>query len=459
MPASAPHGPLIRLLAVALPLAAGIVLAAWLVAQRGGPERSEAREPPVPATVIAAPEVAYVPRAVGYGEARPTRVWRAVPEVAGEIVASHPELRSGALIRAGAELYRIDPTGPELSIREAEAAIAASEAALAELAARRDSTDSLLAIERERLAVAEAELERQRTLLARGTVSQSVVDRQEREYLAQRLAVQDLENTLARMPSEERRLEAELELQRAHLARARRDLANTVIRAPFDLRVAGAPAETGQVVQLGETLMQGDGIDAAEVEAEVPIEHFRALIDPERRPDFSSLERVSEAIGSLGLTAEVRLRGAGGIARWSARVARISEAIDPRTRTVGVVVSVDRPYENARPPEQPPLVKGMYVEVRLCGPARGPAVVIPRVALHNGRVYLAGPDDRLAIREVTLTGRLGGIAVLSGGVDPGERVVLTDLVPAIEGMLLDPRADAAAAEALVREAAGEGVCP
>lgn len=450
---------LLRMLALLLPVAAGVLLAVWLVAQRDGPSQPGLLEAPVPVAVIDAPEIAYVPRALGYGEARPARVWRAVPEVGGEIVATHPELEAGALIRAGAELFRIDSTTPELAIREAEATIAAGEAGLSELGVRRDSTERLIEIERERLALASAELERQQTLLARNTVSQSVVDRQEREFLQQRLAVQELENTLARLPAEERRLEAELELERARLDRARRDLAHTTITAPFDLRVAGTPAEAGQVVQVGETLMQGDSIAATEVEAEVPIAQFRSLIDPARALDFGSVKRVSEAVAALGLRAEVRLRGAGSAASWPARVDRISEAIDPRTRTVGVVVVVDEPYERARPPERPPLVKGMYVEVRLCGPAREPAVVIPRAALHAGRVYVAGADDRLEIRAPTVAARQDGVAVLASGVQPGERVVLTDLVPAIEGLLLAPRTDEAAAEALVREARAEGVCP
>ena len=454
-----PRRPALRLLALLLPLAAGVALAAWLIAQRGGPDRVTAQEQPVPVTVIPVPEISYVPRAIGYGEARPARVWSAVPEVGGEIVATHRNLQSGALIREGAELFRIDPTGPELAIREAGAAVAAGKAALAELSARQESTEQLLEIERERLALAEAELERQKTLLDRGTVSEATVDRQEREFLQQRLAVQDLENSLVRLPAERRRLEAELERERAKLARARRDLAHTVVTAPFDLRVAGTPAETGQVVQVGETLMQGDSIAATEVEAEVPIEQFRALIDPDLDLDLGSVGRVDEAIKALGLQAEVRLRGAGTTASWPARVDRMSETIDPRTRTVGVVVVVDEPYARARPPEKPPLVKGMYVEVRLCGPARDPAVVVPRSALHEGRAYLADDGDRLEIREVAVATHQEGVAVLAGGVEAGERLVLTDLVPAIEGMTLAPRPDEAAGKALTREARGAGVCP
>ena len=444
---------------VIVPVIAGVGLAAWLAAQREAPDRREAGEAATPVTVIDAPSIAYVPRATGFGAASPARVWRAVPQVAGEIVDKHASLAAGTILPKGTLLFRIDPTDYELAVEEAEAAIAARKADLNELESRRESTGHSLEIERERLELSRAELERQRSLLDRGTVPQATVDRQEREFLQQRQAVQELENALARLPAEKQRLEAEVERERARLARAQRDLERTRLRAPFDLRVGEVLAETGQVVQMGETLMHGDDVTASEVEAEVPIARFRALLDPSRLPEIQAVEELNDAIDAMGLRAEVRLRGAETTARWTARVDRLSEAIDPETRTVGVVVVVERPYARARPPERPPLVKGMYVEVQLCGPSRDPAVVVPRSALHQGRLYVAGPEDRLEIRDVTVASHQGGLAVIAEGLAAGERVVLTDLVPAIGGMRLAPRADESAAAALTAEARGEGTCP
>ena len=56
----------------------------------------------------------------------------------------------------------------------------------------------------------------------------------------------------------------------------------------------------------------------------------------------------------------------------------------------------------------------------------------------------------------------GGRAVLSGvslALAPGERVVLTNLVPAIEGMLLAPRVDEAAEGSLRAAVTGEEATP
>ncbi|MDZ7749440.1 MAG: efflux RND transporter periplasmic adaptor subunit [Halofilum sp. (in: g-proteobacteria)] len=454
--------PVTRTLAILAPLLAGAAIAAWLIADRPPAATDDSAERARAVAVIEAPAIAWVPRATGYGEARPARTWRATAEVAGRVVERHAELASGAILPAGTRLLQIDRADYELALAEARAAISARRAQLDELETREENLQRTLEIERRRLEVAQRELERQQRLLDEGTVSRADVDRQQREYLQQRQAVQEIESSLAQIPAERRRLQAELERDRARETQAERDLPRTVVHAPFDIRVSAVDTETGEYVRVGDVLLRADGVAATEVEAEVPVSQFRAILDPARLPADADPVRLERLLPRMGLRAEVRLRATGGtepMARWSARVDRISDAIDPRTRTVGVVTVVDDPYANARPPERPPLVKGMYVEVRLCAPARQPAVVIPRAALHGGRVYVAGPDDRLAIRAVDVGYRHGGFAVIADGLAAGERVVVSDPVPAIAGMLLAPSTDAETAAALATEARGTAACP
>lgn len=449
-------------LAILLPLTLGIAVVVLAVSLRTDPARDTTREDTYGVLVIEAPSLPWRPRATGFGEARPARTWRAVAEVPGRVEARHAELETGAILPAGTPLFQIDRTDYELAMREAEASIAARQAQIEELEARRGNLERSLEIERRRLAVAERELERQQRLLEQNSVSQAELDRQEREYLQQRQAVQELENSLARIPAERRRLEAELDRDRARRQQAERDLARTRIIAPLDLRVSAVQAEQGQYVGAGEILMAGDDVGASEVEAGVPVQQFRGILRPVERADDAPAAQLDELLAAMNLSAEIRLRGSGTsepVARWPARVDRISDAIDPRTRTVGVVAVVDRPYAKARPPEQPPLVKGMYVEVRFCAPPRPEAVVLPRTALHEGRVYVVDGDDRLQIRTPGIRFRHGGFVVVDDGIAAGERVVVSDPVPAIGGMKLDPRTDAAAREALIEEARGTRDCP
>lgn len=448
---------------MAVPLAVGALLAAWLIAGRTPPERSTAGEAVRPVAVITAPEIAWRPRATGYGTARAARSWRGVAEVSGRIVARHPDLDTGAILPRDSELLQIDRTDYRLAVAEARSAIAAGEARLKELVTRAANLDQSLDIEQRRLEVAERELDRLRTLYQRGTVPRADVDRQQSAFLQQRQAVQELRNSISQIPAERQRLDAELERDKTRLAQARRNLPKTTVKAPFDLRVSAVDAEVGQYVRAGENLVSGDSVSATEVEAEIPINEFRSILDPRRLPEGAlEVTDLDKLLKAMGLTARVGLRASAApepTVSWRARVDRISDAIDPRTRTVGLVVTVDDPYADARPPEQPPLVKGMYVRVRVCAPARPAAVVVPRAAVHAGRIHVADARDRLDIREVEVLYRHGGFAVIGDGLAGGERVVVSDPVPAIGGMKLEVSADRSMSESLAAEARGDGICP
>lgn len=103
----------------------------------------------------------------------------------------------------------------------------------------------LLEIERDHLA--ERELGRTRTLVEREAVAASRLDEQETQTLSFRKVVQELQNQLNAMPSERKRLEAEIEQNQSRLTRANRDLGYTTVTAPFDFRVAEVSVEQGSV--------------------------------------------------------------------------------------------------------------------------------------------------------------------------------------------------------------------
>ena len=70
-------------------------------------------------------------------------------------------------------------------------------------------------------------------------------------------------------------------------------------------------------------------------------------------------------------------------------------------------------------------------------------------------VYVADADDRLEFRPVRLGPAQSDFVVVDAGLAAGDRVVVTDLIPAIAGMLLAPTPDAALGERLLAEAAGD----
>jgi hypothetical protein len=95
------------------------------------------------------------------------------------------------------------------------------------------------------------------------------------------------------------------------------------------------------------------------------------------------------------------------------------------------------------------------VEVELKGRSLQDRFMVPRSAIHDKKVYICTPENRLEIRPVKVEFYMGDVAVLSEGLKQGENLVLSDLVPAIKGMLLKPVLAKETMEHLKQQAIGE----
>ncbi len=435
-----------------IPVGLGVLAVVYAIELREGPERLPREERAAHVRVVPAASVAVVPRVVGRGSVKPGKVWEAVAEVSGTVVFRHPELQRGAILPAGTELLRIDPADYRLAVAEIEANVRVVDAQLALLDARARNTAQSLAIEERSLTLGRKQLERTRELLRRGAVSQSEADREERSVLAGEQAVQNLRNTVRLLPAERAAQRAQRDRLKSHLETARRNLSRTTVVAPFTCRIAAVNVELAQFAAKGQVLVEADSLDVAEVIAQVPLSRVLALLGSRVGP----APEVGAVIPRLReeLQAVVRLQSGDVTIEWPARFSRMSDTVDPRTRTVGVIVAVDRPYRQARTGGRPPLVKNMYVEVELRGPPRREAVVIPRAGLRGGQVYVVGAEDRLEFREVEVSFTQANFVVLRSGLDSGDRVVISDLPFAVQGMLLVPETDPVASASLVAEAEG-----
>lgn len=423
-----------RALLVLPPLMLGLLILFWMAQSREPPVLAEPGEPTRIVRVVEAPLVDLVPMAEGYGPVKPARLWAAVSQVSGRVVEIHPKLRDGEILAEGTELLRIDPTDYELTLAQAKAE-------QAELAVQAENAEASLAIEERSLELTRQDLERKQRLVQKGTASQSAVDEAERTLLATRAAVQQLQNTLALIPAQRQLLEAKA-------ARAERDLEHTLIRAPFELRVANLSVEADQYVPAGQTLFEGDAIDRVEIEAQVAMSMLRRLFLD--RPELAvQVSRLNEQlIEVVGLDPLVRLDLGNHVAEWQAEFVRFDDSIDPATRTLGVVVAVDRPFDKVKPGYRPPLSKNMFVQVVLRGRRHAQRLIVPRSAVRSGVAYVADADDRLRRRPVEVLYSQGEVSVIRSGLEPGERVIVSDLVPAVDGMLLEVQIDEALAESL-----------
>lgn len=163
--------------------------------------------------------------------------------VSGRVVAV--EVRENQRVKAGQVLFRIDPATFETAVAEAEAQLAAARTDIAALQATYRENLSDLEAAQARLAYAEAEANRQKSLLAEGISSQSQYDE---TVLAMRTARDAIDAARAKAESVRASLsgnvDAPAEVQPAArraaavLDRARIALRDTVVRAPQDGIVA-----------------------------------------------------------------------------------------------------------------------------------------------------------------------------------------------------------------------------
>jgi RND family efflux transporter MFP subunit len=429
-----------RKLLILPPLLVGILVLAYMISSRQAPVKTTQIEPTRSVRVVDVPLINLVAVAEGYGPVKPARVWTAVSQVSGSVAYIHPKLRDGEILVEGTELVHIDPQDYKIARAQASAEVL-------ELDMREKNALASLNIEKRNLKLATSEFERIRELAKQGTAAQNTSDQAERAMLAYEAAVQNQKNTLALVP-------AQRSLLKARLSLADRNLDHTIIRAPFDLRVANLKIEEDQYVPKGQSLFEGDSIDRVEIKAQVAMSSLRRLFigRPAIKIDFN---RLDESFAELiAIDPVVQLDMGNHIAEWQAEFVRFSDIVDPETRTMGVVVAVDDPFDKVIPGYKPPLSKGMFARVVFSGKITMKRIVVPRSSVRAGTVFVVDKDSRLRRRAVSILFSQGDISVIEEGLKQGERIVVSDLVPAVDGMLLEVEVDEALSKRL--QAAGAG---
>lgn len=382
---------------------------------------------------------AIAPLAIGFGKVTPKLEWKAIAEVTGKIVYRHPNLEKGEVLQAGTEILRIDPLDYELKLVQAQADLKSAQTSYQKLSQEERNLQQTLKIEQNRLTIANKELERKQNLRIKGLTSQSDVDQQQQNTLSQSKLVLDIENQIGLMPDEKRVAEALIKVNTSKVDEAKRALERTIITLPYDLRIAAVDIEQNQVVNTQQTMVTAHGIDVMEVEAQLSIHDMQTLARSLAR--FEHDETGIPSPDMSNITASVELSSGSLSATWPAQVARISETVDPNQATAGVILEVTQNYRELSPTSVPPLVNGMFVRAAIEG-QQNPSWVVPERALHGNMLYLMTEENTLKIEPVTILYRRDNQVVVDGELEQGQKLIVNDLLPAINGMQLKEASEA-----------------
>jgi HlyD family secretion protein len=444
-------------------LIVSIVIVVLLVKTKTPIEHLDTGYPVKAVEVITANKIPFRARAMAFGNVEPAVTLNTKSEVSGKISFMHADLKKGASLPKGTVVLRIEPTTFEFSLTESQAALTSSKSTLTQLKVEEKSAKDALTIVQKNLDVELKELERLEELRKKGIISQSALDKENQKVLALRQQLQDIEGKIASYDSRRNAIKAQIKQSKSQVDKSQDTLGRTEVRLPFDARIGAVDVEKGEFVQAGSMLFEALGIQAIEINAQISTKQFRPLITGLRIIEDSSIDLqnpmiLQAALSSMQLEARVRLVGnASHLTIWDGTLIRLSESVDPTRDTIGLVVAVNKPYEGIIPGKRPPLLKGMYTSVEFFTPAK-PTLVLPRKAVHQGRVYVATKKNTLAIRPVNILFAQGEMVVLEesedNGLKIGEKVIISDVIPVMEGMPLKTIAAVEYEEQLKRSAMG-----
>lgn len=413
---------------------------------------STGAEVPVPVRVTTVMPTSVSARISGFGRVEATRSWSGIAEVEGRLTRYDDELQVGFVVREGDTLFEIDPRDYQIAVSQAEADVLRAEADLEDVRVNGENTEASLEIERAILEISRAERDRIQGLVDQGAVATTELDSANQTFLSQQSTVTSLEATLALVDPDTLSAEASLAKAEADLESAQRDLARTEVKAPFTGRVTERGASAFEYARVGDVLVTIEDVSASEIEAAFQPTDLARLV--------GSVD-VAEIVGLAGhepgdtnfqtvfadvLTAEVvAMFGDGTSIAWPAELARITDRIDEVTGAIGIVVRVEGAAFPDPATGRPPLVNGAFVEVVLTGPLIPDARLIPERAIRfegtAAYVYGVGPDDRLVRLNVELGQSFGNMVHIKYGIDAGTQLVLSNPVPATDGLLLVPLED------------------
>jgi len=398
--------------------------------------------------VITIKKMPFRARALAFGNVEPATVLKAKSELSGKVSYIHPKLKKGASLKKGTVVIRIEPTTYKLTLNQSQAGLAGSKSTLAQLNAEEKSTKRSLNIAQKNLNVGMKELNRIKSLWNKRLIARSTLDKEEQKVLTLRQQVQEIQGKLSSYKSRKAATLAQIKQSISQVDQSKDRLGRTSVRLPFDARIGLVSVDKGEFVPAGGLLFEALGVQAVEINAQLPTKQFRPLVSGlgkpkgkqgKRKLNLKNPESVQAALSKMNLEARVRLVGdSSDAAIWHGELVRMSESVDPTRDTLGLVIAVNNPYENIIPGKRPPLLKGMYTSVELLSPA-APTLVLPRKAVHQGRVYIAKDDNTLDIQTIHVLFQEGNMLVLDDTKDShliGKKIIISDVIPVMQGMPL-----------------------
>ena len=308
-------------------------------------------------------------------------------EVGGEVIYRSKKFSEGSSVISGEFLAKIDDTDLQLQYKNALLQLASAEV---------------------QFAVQQAEAE----------IAQEAWD-QVGEGIPQELTTKKPQLKQAK---------AALEVAKAQVQSAEKKLNKTEITAPYTGRIQNINIDLGSTIIPGQPVGSMYTSNEIEVTLSVKDSDLQFLDIPMDGRKLNPDQKSIVVIKSLYK---------GEMQEWAGNLERVDGVIDPMTRMIKLIAN----FKNNFIEETKPILPiGLFVEAEINGKQLEDIFMIPNSALTpNDELLFLNQDDALEIRKVSVLTKMKNHILVKEGMKAGERVVVSKLSIATNGMLVNPR--------------------
>lgn len=341
-------------------------------------------------------------------------------------------ISGGAIFSKEETLLRIESTDYEIDLKSAQSGLKELQNRVLELDKQEKQTVEMLELDQQSLTLALKEFERQSALEEKGSTTQTVKDQAHQAYLSVKTRLKQKENQLETIPVQREALMAKSEQQELTIRKLERIVEKTSFRLPFEGRIRKSNLVVGQFVKVGQILFEADGTSRVELHSQISPRNMKVLLGGKEHQIRWSGTNMGNLVARLQWKSEMKFVGTKFPYRWKANLNRIDGVVDPTTRTLGIVFTVEEPWENLILGEKPPLIVGAHVEIDITGLHHDEVILVPRSAIHNSTLYLCNEKSQLEILKLEPDFVHQDQAIFTNNKLESSRLILTDLYPAIK---------------------------
>ncbi len=319
------------------------------------------------------------------------------PQVTGYLVRQN--YREGSPVTKGQVLFEIDPRPFQAAVEQAEAQVKQAKGQLAQAQAQAK--------------LADINLGRDTPLMQAGIIPKSQYDN-DRQQAAQ---------TTAAVAA----AEAAVGSAEAALSTARLNLGFTEVRSLVSGVAGQATTQVGNLVSQQSVLTTVSQLDPIKVYFSISDAEYLALTDRARKAGADLLSGRSDLPLSLMLAD-------GTVWPHKGKVAFVDRQMNQQTGAIRIAASFPNPGNVLRP--------GQFGRVTAATEVRKNALLVPQLAVQEmqgiEQVYVAGPDNRVHVVNVTLGPQVGKDWIITSGLKPDQRVITSNVQKLGEGAPVSP---------------------